>query len=283
MTMANDAAAKTLQDVLAERFGERLTVDPDLPGLAELAAIAAHRSHRRYLARPVPPDLVRLLCACALSAPSKSDLQQSDIVMVADVAVRKTIAAAIPDMPWIEAAPAFLVFVANGRRLPLIAEMRNKPFPNDHLDLFFNAVADSAIVLATFLRAAAAVGLGCCPISAIRDHAAMVGKLLHLPERTVPVAGLCVGWPVEPGHITPRLGLGTTVHQDRYEVGDLAGEIDAYDKRRAALRPYARQRNPERWGTATSYGWSEDKARQYAEPLRADFGTFVRAQGFRLD
>src|SRR5262245_54287541 len=162
--MANKAAANKLQEALAERFGERLAVDPDLPGLAELAAIAAHRTHRRYLPRPLPPDLVRLLCACALSAPSKSDLQQCDIVVVDDAAVRKPIAAAIPDMPWIEAASAFLVFVADGRRLPLIAELRSKPFPNDHLDLFFNAVADSAIVLATFLRAAAAVGLGCCPI-----------------------------------------------------------------------------------------------------------------------
>ena len=63
-------------------------------------------------------------------------------------------------MPWIADAPAFLVFLANGRRLPLIARLRDKPFPNDHLDLFFNAVVDSAIVLATFMRAAEAVGLG---------------------------------------------------------------------------------------------------------------------------
>ena len=34
---------------------------------------------------------------------------------------------------------------------------------------------------------------------------------------------------------------------------------------------------------AEFYGWSEDKARQYAVPQRADFGAFVRAQGFHLD
>jgi nitroreductase len=282
-TMAGNAAANELKNALAERFGEALPVDPGLNGLAELAGIAGHRTHRRYLARAIPSELLRLICACALSAPSKSDLQQSDIVVIGDAAIRKTIAAAIPDMPWIEAAPAFLVFVANGRRLPLIAGMRGKPFPNDHLDLFFNAVADCAIVLATFIRSAAAVGLGCCPISAIRDHAAMVSDLLQLPERVIPVAGLCVGWPAEDGHVTPRLGLATTVHRDRYDEGGLAEKIDAYDRRRAASRPYARQRHPERWGKAAAYGWSEDKARQYAEPLRADFGAFVRAKGFRLD
>jgi nitroreductase/FMN reductase [NAD(P)H] len=273
----------TLQDTLAERFGERLPVDAALPGLDRLAAIAGHRSHRRWLDRAVPPELIRLLCACALSAPSKSDLQQADIVLLGGAAARDRIAAAIPDMPWIKVAPAFLVFLANGRRLPAIARLRGKPFPNDHLDLFFNAVADCALVLATFLRAADAVGLGCCPISAIRDHAAMMAELLALPDKVVPVAGLCVGWPAEAGRVTPRLPLSVTVHQDRYREDDLATHIDGYDRRRAALRPYARQRLAARWGEAEFYGWSEDKARQYSEPLRADFGSFVRRQGFHLD
>src|SRR5512145_2457993 len=125
--MTGNTVANILQDALAQRFGEELPVDPGLVGLAELAGIAGHRTHRRYLARAIPPELLRLLCACALSAPSKSDLQQSDIVVIGDATIRKTIAAAIPDMPWIEAAPAFLVFVANGRRLPLIAGMHGKP------------------------------------------------------------------------------------------------------------------------------------------------------------
>ncbi len=281
--MSEDASARMLQDTLADRFGERIPVDPGLTGLAELAAMAGHRSFRRFRPQPLSRDALRLLCACALSAPSKSDLQQGDIVIVEDKAVQKRIAAAITDMPWIADAPAFLVFVANGARVPAIAGMRGKPFPNDHLDLFFNAVADAAIVLATFIRAAEAAGLGCCPISAIRDHAALVSELLALPDKVVPVAGLCLGWPAEQRDITPRLGLGATVHHGRFDQSDLARKIDDYDRRREAYRPFARQRDPQRFGTAPVYGWSEDKARQYAEPLRADFGAFVRAKGFRLE
>jgi nitroreductase len=278
----SSAAANRIEHSLFERFGEKISVDSGLPGLEHLATLAAYRSHRRFLPRAIEPNLLRLLCACALSAPSKSDLQQSDIVVVGDMTIRKGIVTTIPDMPWINDAPTFLVFVANGERLPLMSRLRGKPFPNDHLDQFFNAVVDSAIVLATFIGAASAIGLGCCPISAVRDHAATVSKLLRLPQRTVPVAGLCVGWPAEAGEITPRLSLDTTVIQDRYRPRELAPEIDAYDQRRAAQRPYRRQRNPERWGEATFYGWSEDKARQYAEPTRTDFGEFVRATGFRL-
>ena len=272
-----------IQAALSERFGDRLEIDAGLHGLDEIARIAAHRVHRRYLARDIAPDLMRLLCACALSAPSKSDLQQADILVVREKAKIHAIADLLPEMPWLRESPVFLVFLANGRRLLKISHMRDKPFPNDHLDLFFNATVDAAIVMTTFLRAAEAVGLGCCPISVIRDHAAIVSEMFALPEKVIPIAGMCVGWPAEQGGITPRLSLGTTVHEERFAEDDLAAEINAYDRRRATTRPYRNQRELERFGRNEFYGWSEDKARQYATPLRADFGAFVRAKGFRLD
>src|SRR6516165_6823231 len=193
--MPNDATSKTINAALLERFGAEFEIDPELTGLNELEKIAGHRLHGRYLRRPIASDLLRLLCACALSAPSKSDLQQCGIIIVSDRTVRKSIVSFIREMPWINHAPVFLVFAANGRRLPAISKLRGKPFPNGHLDLFFHAVVDAAIALATFIRAAEAVGLGCCPISAIRDDPRAVSDLLHLPDRVIPVAGLCVGWP----------------------------------------------------------------------------------------
>jgi nitroreductase/FMN reductase [NAD(P)H] len=275
--------AEAIQSALSARFGEKFDIDPGLSGLAELASIASHRVRRRYAEREVGPDLMRLLCACALSAPSKSDLQQADIVILRDKDRRQAIADLLPEMPWVMQAPVFLVFLANGRRLPMLSQARGKPFPNDHLDLFFNATVDAALVLATFLRAAEAVGLGCCPISVIRDHAAKVSELLALPDKVIPIAGLCVGWPAEESGISARLSLTTTVHEERFNDGNALAQIDAYDRRRDALRPYRNQREADRFGRAEFYGWSEDKARQYSKPARADFGAFVRAKGFHLD
>jgi len=272
-----------VETALAARFGERFHADAAPAGWAELARMAARRVCRRYEARDVAPDLVRLLCACALSAPTKSDLQQSDILIIRETAKRHAIGALLPEMPWLIEAPVFVIVLANGRRTPQIAAMRGKPFPNDHLDLFFNATVDAAIVLASLVHAAEAAGLGCCPISMIRDHAQAIAGMCALPEKVVPVAGLTLGWPAEAGALSPRLPLSVTVHEERYAETDLAAKIDAYDRRRAALRPYRKQREPERFGTAASYGWSEDKARQYANPQRADFGAFVRRQGFKLD
>ena len=48
-------------------------------------------------------------------------------------------------------------------------------------------------------------------------------------------------------------------------------------------RPYRRQRNVERFGSAERYGWTEDKLRQYSDSQRADFGAFVRSKRYRLE
>jgi nitroreductase/FMN reductase [NAD(P)H] len=187
-------------------------------------------------------------------------------------------------MPWIADAPVFLVFLANNRRQRQLAQWRNKPWPNDHLDPFFNATVDTAIALGFFIVAAEAVGLGCCPISVIRNHSQAVSDLLELPDHVIPVAGLAVGWPqFATPRITPRLSPRTTLHVDRFDDREVEAEIDAYDARRRAILPYREQRRADVFGTDPLYGWSEEKARHYSLPERADFGAFVRRKGFRLD
>ena len=271
-----------IASAVSERFGFTPAVQPDWPGLDELARMVEHSSHRRFDGRPVEASLLELLFACALSAPSKSDLQQAEIIHVVDRSRRKAIVDTIPDMPWIMDAPVFLVFCGNNRRIRQIGEWRGKPFANEHLDHFMNAAVDAALAMMSFIRAAEAVGLATCPISHVRNHADVTSGALELPEAVFPVAGLCVGYPAEMGRITPRLPLSVTVHVDRHDESRLAADIDTYDRRRHALLPYRRQRDTDRYGKAELYGWSEDKARQCAVPEREKFGEFIRKQGFSL-
>ncbi len=272
-----------LLDVLKARFGSAPALK-ETPRNAEiLAEMANRRVVRRYSDKPLDPALLETLCAVALSAPSKSDLQQADIIIVTDKARRARLQALIPENPWAEAGPALLVFCGNNRRHRLLFEWRHQPYVNDHLDPFFNAAVDAGIVLATFIAAADRVGLGTCPISQIRNHAREVSEILGLPDHVFPVAGMGVGWPSFEGVMSPRLGLDVTIHRDRYDEGGLREKISGYDKRREAVQPYKTQRHPEKFGRSAEYGWSEDKVRQYSVPERADFGAFVRDKGFKLD
>jgi nitroreductase/FMN reductase [NAD(P)H] len=268
---------------LKARFGSAPALAQAPKGADVLADMANRRVIRRYTDQPVDPALLETLCAVALSAPSKSDLQQADIVIVSDKAQREKLEALLPDNPWVKAAPVLLVFCGNNRRHRLLFQWRDRPFVNDYLDPFFNASVDAGIVLATFIAAADRVGLGSCPISAIRNYAQAVSDILTLPDHVFPVAALGAGWPSFEGVMTPRLGLDVTLHRDRYDEAGLRDKIAAYDIRREAVQPYKTQRYTDRFGQSPSYGWSEDKARQYSVPERADFGAFVRRKGFKLD
>lgn len=272
-----------LRRALAARFGDADLAAADLPDNATLAGMAGHASCRAFTDRAVAPALIRLLCAAALSAPSKSDLQQRDIVIVSDPALRAKFDALLGGQAWVKGAPALLVFCGNHGRQRLLHEMRGRPFANDHLDAFFNAAVDAAIALGACVTAAEALGLGSCPISAIRNQAQAVSELLALPELVFPVAGLALGWPAHAPEISMRLPLAATLHENRFDADAQRPAIEAYDRARASAQPYAAQRHTGDFGVSKTYGWSEDKARQYAKPERADFGAFVRAKGFKLE
>lgn len=274
--------ADTIDDLLQLRFDDAPQNVPDMPDAGLWQTIANHQSCRSYTDTPLDPGLVRQLCALALCSPTKSDLQQRDIIIVDDPDKRATINALFPDSPWIADAPAFLVFCGNNRRLRQIHERHGHPFENDHLDAFFNAGVDAGIALSAFVLAADAAGLGTCPISTIRDHLDTVNALLGLSDWVFPVAGMTLGWPGRAPRVNLRLPLAATVHTDTYNEDAQWDAIEAYDARRAELRPYGSQRDPDRFGTRDPYTWSEDKARQYAEPQRTDFGAYVRKKGFDL-
>ena len=265
---------------LTARFG----YDLDLGGAIEenswIKQVLLRRTQRRYDARPVPEPIVRLILAATLSASSKSDYQQASMIRVEDRGQRDRLAALIPDMPWIGNAPLFLVFLGDARRLEQISR---HPVDNGTLEGFFNATVDAALALQTCILAAETLGLGTCPISALRNHIDAVGEILALPDKVFPVAGLCLGYPAQQGFISMRLPLDASVHRDRFDDRRMAAAVDAYDHRRDARHSIKdRQKSPEVFGTAEFYGWSEDKARQAMTPEGTGFAAWLRKRGFDL-
>jgi FMN reductase [NAD(P)H] len=260
---------------LRARFGFDLDLGleegVELPYEGWLRQLLVRRTHRRYLDQPVSDAIVRLLLAAAFSASSKSDFQQASAIWLKDRERRDRLA-------------AFLVFLGDARRLERLGELRGHPQANGTFEDFFNAAIDGALALQTCVLAAETIGLGTCPISVLRNRIAEVAEILELPDRVFPVAGLCLGYPAQPGHISMRLPLDATVHIDRYEDSGLDQAVQGYDKRRdARFSIRDRQRDPERFGTAEFYGWSEDKARQATAPEGVGFAEWLKKHGFRFD
>ena len=227
-----------LAGLLLARFGHVPEADRVPNDVVErFKLLADRRTCRRFLREPVGEALMRQVLAVGLSAPSKSDLQQADVIWVRDPIVR---VAMIRDCgAWIadpETGPAeILVVCGNGARFAKLFE--GAPFPNDHFDALFNATGDAAILLAWLLVAAEMAGLGACPVSVMRNRVEEISTALGLPDRVFPFAGLALGWPAEPrAPISPRLGPTGQLHIDRFDAAGQRGAITAYDARRARCK-----------------------------------------------
>ena len=274
----------SLNSKIRDRYGiptETGAVTEENPTIAN---ILRRRSHRKFSDEAVPADLLDTLFATAFSAPSKSDLQQACVIHVEDRDRQRRIAQAVPSTSWAADAPVLLVWCGDSRRIRRLAEWRGHDFANDHLDAFMNAAVDTGICMQTFIIAAESFGLGCCPLSELRNQVQSLSDELELPQHVFPVAGLCVGWPRHEGRLSMRLPLSTTVMKNRYDDARLLDEVADYDSRREALdkTPAAQQRFVETLGVSDNYGWSENRTRQYSRPARNDFGAYIRRQGFDL-
>jgi nitroreductase len=267
---------------LQARFGDGA---PDLPAgvfTPQMAAILSRRTVRRYTDQVPAEPLLQALCAVSLCASSKSDFQQAAILRVQDTDIRAQIGQLFPAMPWIVQAPVFYVFLGDARRLERMGTQHAIAVDNGALEGFFNASVDAALALQTFVLAAESAGLGCCPISVIRNRIEAVAPLLGLPDKVFPVAGLCVGYPDGLAKLSPRLPLAVTLHTDRYDDSALPEGVAAYDHMRDARFPLpaAQQRGNDRHGVADFYGWSQDKVRAAAEAEGAAFPVYLREHGF---
>lgn len=273
---------QSLKQLIEARFAEELSVGADRAAEGTHALQLRHRSRRRYADTPIPDETLELLFSCALSAPAKSDLQQVAIINFSEPDIRGAVTDLIPSMPWIKQAPVFLLFCGDGRRIRRVCELRGTAFAHDPLDAFMNAAVDAAIVMQNFIVAAEAEGLGCCPISAVREVTSQIADIAQLPEGVFPLAGLCVGHPSDDPAISVRLPTRLSVHANRYNDDALETELDAYDTRRREKNPYRNQRDTDRFGSKDDYGWSDDKARQTSHTDRMDFTNYVKANGYDL-
>ena len=164
-----------------------------------------------------------------------------------------------------------------------IGTLRGKPQTNRNLEGFLNASVDAALAMQTFILAAEACGLGWLPDQRHPQPDAESGWASRPARRRFPLSrGFASGYPAGKGYVSLRLPASITVHTDRYDDTAMPEALAAYDLEREARNPTPRekQRAPERYDYAESYGWSEDKARQAAHPEGAAFAAHILDTGF---
>lgn len=277
----------TIAELITARFGLPDDTGKDRPAAGPDSSVAAHllshRSRRRFTREAIPADTLHIILAAAFSAPAKSDLQQAAVIR-ATVEQKARVVELIPSMSWIGEAAEFLLICGDGRRIQRICDARNVPFGHEDTDAFMNATVDAALVMGWLIAAAEGEGLGCCPVSAVRNPIDDIAELFALPDRVFPVAGLAVGWPADEPPTRMRMPLSVFVHEGTYDDATMIDDVTAYDRRRHAAEPpkHDGQRMEAQYGRVDHYGWSDDKARQVSIHDRPRFGPFIRERGFDL-
>jgi FMN reductase [NAD(P)H] len=235
--------------------------------------IQAHRSERSYKSDPIPDEILDNIIEAAHRAPTSINTQEVSIVVVKDAEHRKRISEIAGGQPWIAKAPVFLVLVADLYKTRLGAEKAGITQEIQHsLEGVIASVTDVGIALGTLMIAARSCGLGIVPIGAIRREPQAMIDLLGLPENTLAIAGVCIGYVDQPATQKPRLPIKSYRHEERYHAENLRPAINAYD---LTLVEY--------WKTIArtdGLSWSKNTADAYSTVYFPDVKPIATKQGF---
>ena len=277
---------KSISELLVDRYGVEVDFGSEIESSDILRKILGRGSQRHFTDKPVTVSMLKTLLGCAQSAPTKSDLQQYSVIVVTEKSRLVKLGKLNSGLTWPTNATVFMVWCADMRRNQKLAKLRGYKHQNNNLDTFMNGVVDAALAMQSFICAAEGVGLGCCPISQIRNDLSSVTKILSIPSGVFPIAGLALGWPkYQKPRVSMRLPQDVVAHWDKYSDEHLASLVNAYDKRRHEREPIApeKQRHVDIYGVNEFCSWSENVTRQLSLPERPGFSDFLRKHGYELD
>ncbi|MGE3925521.1 MAG: nitroreductase family protein [Lautropia sp.] len=240
-----------------------------------LSTLQSHRSDREFLTDPVGERQLEQILDCGRRAANWHNGQQVTAIVVRDPQRKARLAKLCAGQQKIEQAPLFIVLIADFHRTAQAAVMRQR---EQRIQRNMNGVligaVDTGIVMGAMMAAARSLGLGVCPIGAIRRAPRDVCRLLALPALTFPMAGLCIGHVARrEGPLKPRIDRASFAHMESYAHQHAAGAVADLDR---AYRDYSQ---------AMGYGeaklWSEEISRRYADDSSyADVAAVLREQGF---
>ncbi len=189
--------------------------------------ILTRRTIRKYADRAVSEELLNRLLTEAARTQTMGNLQLYSVVVTRDAAMKERLAPAHFNQPMVKEAPVVLTVCADFNRTSVWARNRKaEPGYNNFLS-FINAATDSLLYTQTLCNLMDEEGLGYCYLGTTVYMPQLIIDTLQLPQLTMPVATLTVGWPAEEPPLSDRLPMASFVHNETYR--DYTPEaIDTY-------------------------------------------------------
>ncbi|MFJ5769916.1 oxygen-insensitive NADPH nitroreductase [Psychrobacillus sp. NPDC093180] len=249
-------------------------------GLRILELLENHRSIRKFQDKVIPDEEIKKIISAAQTASSSSNGQAYSIINITNQQTREKLMGYAGGQRHILDCSHFFVFCADLHRIENIAKLSNVDMTEslESTEMFIIATVDAALFAQNTAIAAEALGYGIVYTGGIRNSPELVTEILHLPTRTYPVFGMCIGYPDNndiPGK-KPRLPIESLFFENEYiHFEETIEYIDEYDQ---TMKDYYANREQNK----SKRNWSETITDKRKVPRRLNMKSFLNDQKFLL-
>ena len=245
-----------------------------------LECLYNHKSIRKYKDQPLENEKLELIIKAAQAAPTWCNGQQVSIIAIKDKARKKVFEQLCWGQKYISECSVFLIFCADFYRVSLAFEKDGKSKESfekyiTQLDTIMLGAHDVGIAIQNATVAAESLGLGTVDIGAVRIKCLEVAKELNLPKYSLPMIGLCVGYPDDNPGIKPRMPMKAVFFEEKYDTEKAKAGMNEYDE---TFKKYLSQRET----NARDSNWSKSISDIYSKTTGALDNEYelLKNQGF---
>lgn len=248
----------------------------------------SHASVRQFTDQDISNDDEMTIIATAQRSATSSNLQLYSIIGIRQPEKKAELAALCGNQEHVEKSKLFLVFCADLHRTKRINDQKKYPHNSAYIESLLLGVVDASLAACRALMAAQALGIGGVMVGGIRNRPDEVCHLLKMPELTMPVMGMSLGYPKKEAVLKPRLPLDSIYHREQYDDSNLEKHLSQYDRAIEALGYLkGREVEPDKYPDYEGlYSWVEHTARRMAsdnpKTYRAHLRQFLEKQGFLM-
>ena len=189
--------------------------------------LSTRRTIRKYSDQEVSEELLNRLMTEAARTQTMGNLQLYSVVVTRSSEMKQRLAPAHFNQPMVTQAPVVLTICADFHRTTRWCQERKANPGYDNFLSFQNAAIDALLYTQTLCNLMDEEGLGYCYLGTTVYMPQQIIDVLQLPQLTMPVATLTVGWPDENPPLSDRLPLESFVHSETYR-DYTPDDIDTY-------------------------------------------------------
>lgn len=173
-------------------------------------------SIRSFKKEKIDESLIESIIERAMRAPTCGNMQLYTVISTRNEEMKKEMAAFHFNQPAAVNCDVILTICADFHRFSEWCRINHADAGYDNFHSFVTALTDAVIFAQQITTIAEMEGLGTCYLGTVNYNAKQISELLDLPELTVPVAALAIGYPDGEGEKVERLPLEAVYHKEKY-------------------------------------------------------------------